>query len=69
MDEQKIKIELSDREAEIFIALRKGKIPETFKEKGGKAIFNFAKGGVLINILLGEFEIYRRMKRPLDKDI
>jgi len=64
-----VKIELSDKEAEIFIANREAKIPEIFKEKGGKAIYNFAKGGTLINILLNDFEVYRRVKyrKGLDK--
>jgi hypothetical protein len=56
-------IELSDKEAEIFVALRKGKIPEVFKRKGGKAVLNFSKGGVLINIFLNDFEVYHREKR------
>lgn len=58
-------IELSDKEAEIFIALRRAEIPDIFIKKGGKIILNFAKGGTLINIILNDFEIYKRER--LDK--
>jgi len=60
-----IQIELTDKEAEIFIALRKAKVPDIFVDKGAKIILNFAKGGTLINIILNDFIIYQRKR--LDK--
>jgi len=61
-----IKIELEDKIAEILIALDKANIPNIFIQKGGKVILNFAKGGTLINMILNEFEIYKR--KALDKN-
>jgi len=60
-----IKIELEAKVADILIALDKAGVPLIFDEKGGKIIMNFAKGGILINILLNDFELYRR--KALDK--
>jgi len=61
-----IKIELEDKIAEILIALDKANIPNIFIQKGGKVILNFSKGGILINMILNEFEIYKR--KALDKN-
>jgi len=60
-----IQIELTDKEAEIFIALRKANVPDIFIDKGAKIILNFAKGGTLINIILNDFIVYQRKR--LDK--
>ena len=57
-----IKVELEDKEAEIIIALSKAEVPKIFIPKGGKIIMNFAKGGTLINIILNDFEIYKRKR-------
>lgn len=66
-----MQIDLSDKEAEIFIALRKAKVPEIFMIKGGKIILNFAKGGTLINIILNDFIVYQRerLDKCIDKDL
>ena len=61
-----IQIELTDKEAEIFIALRKANVPDIFVDRGAKIILNFAKGGTLINITLNDFIVYQRKR--LDKD-
>jgi len=61
-----IKIELEDKIAEILIAFDKAEVPKIFVSKGGKIVLNFAKGGTLINIILNEFEIYKRKR--LDKE-
>ena len=47
---------------EIISALKDSKIPEIFKEKGGKVILNFSKGSVLINITLDNFKVWERKK-------
>ena len=55
-------VELEDKIAEILIALDKAEVPKIFIPKGGKIIMNFAKGGTLINIMLNDFEIYKRKR-------